>query len=102
MEIYATTGRLDAEYAHYASLLKPYLHLPPSKLSLAERQQVQLAHNRMNRALRAFAHLEHRPEDTEGPLLDAPLDLTPPEYFDRLVAWWSQMQTEEARDDQER
>ena len=102
MEIYATTGRLDAEYAHYASLLKPYLHLPPSKLSHEERQQVQLAHNRMNRALRAFAHLENRPEDTEGRLLDAPFDLPPPEYFDRLVAWWQTMQTDEERDDQER
>ena len=97
-----TTGYLDAEYAHYARLLTPYLHLPPSKLSREERRQVQLAHNRMNRALRAFAHLENRPEETEGRVLSAPFDLTPPEYFDSLVHWWQAMQTDEERGVHER
>ena len=92
VEIYATTGRLDEEYERHAHTLLSYLHLPPSKLSREERDQVRTAANGLTRAIRALAHLYNRPEETEGRILGSGNEPSPLDHFDKLVAWWNTLQ----------
>jgi len=87
VELYNTSGQLDQEYAQHAKTLMHYLHLPPGKLSAAERARMLTALNGAHRCFRALAHLANRPEETAGRQLGGPTGVTPLEYFDHLVAW---------------
>ena len=60
---------------------------------------MRTAGNGLLRALRALAHLYNRPEETEGRIPGAPIELSPLEYFDSLVSWWSALQQEDASEE---
>ena len=87
LELYQTSGRLEQDYKKYLDTLQLYAHLPPGKLSQAERDAARVAAKGVLRTFRALAHFHNRPEETEGRILWAGTEPPPGEHFDRLVDW---------------